>query len=180
MPCSASRFCLGIACRPKRRPDHTMMKESEQERFWDGGSAPKPPRFIALRQDSWSERASCARPLGIPAPESALGLRLRRALPSAQVRSVYQGQHGKKNLAVYTKHLTHPSLSAAHGIVFGLFDDPRHCCKRIFFPGRLLRNDGDRSARNSKLNPLAAPKTSLPPQGVWHNDGLVVESKSHG
>ncbi len=27
---------------------------------------------------------------GIPAPESALGLRLRRALPSAQVRPVYQ------------------------------------------------------------------------------------------
>src|SRR5665213_2675440 len=34
----------------------TRMKESEQERFWDGGSAPKPPRFFALRQDSWPER----------------------------------------------------------------------------------------------------------------------------
>jgi hypothetical protein len=30
--------------------------------------------------------ASCARSLGIPAPESALGLGLRRALPSAQVQ----------------------------------------------------------------------------------------------
>lgn len=33
-----------------------MMNKSEQERFWDGGAAPKPPRFIALRQDSWPER----------------------------------------------------------------------------------------------------------------------------
>jgi len=43
-----------------------------------------------LRQDSWPGGRARLAP-GIPAPESALGLRLRRALPSAQVRSVYQG-----------------------------------------------------------------------------------------
>jgi len=55
------------------------------------GALPPNLRDLALsRQDSWTERRA-ALALGIPAPESALGLRLRRALPSAQVRSVYQG-----------------------------------------------------------------------------------------
>ena len=67
------------------------MEKSEEEQIWDGGSAPKPPRFSAFAPGFLGREASCARPLGIPAPESALGLRLRRALPSAQVRSVYQG-----------------------------------------------------------------------------------------
>jgi putative transposase len=42
----------------------------------------------------WKRQATGAkfsRTPGIPAPESALGLRLRSALPYAQVRSVYQG-----------------------------------------------------------------------------------------
>ena len=46
--------------------------------------------FALLRQDPWTGGRTAFAP-GIPAPESALGLRLRRALPSAQVRSVYQG-----------------------------------------------------------------------------------------
>src|SRR4030081_3621606 len=31
------------------------MYNVEEERFWDGGAAPQPPRFTALRQDSWAE-----------------------------------------------------------------------------------------------------------------------------
>jgi len=46
--------------------------------------------FALSRQDSWTGGRAALAP-GIPAPESALGLRLRRALPSDQVRSVYQG-----------------------------------------------------------------------------------------
>jgi hypothetical protein len=64
---------------------------SEQERFWDGGAAPKTPEIVRFAPGFLAREASCARPLGVPAPESTLGLRLRRALPSAQVRSVYQG-----------------------------------------------------------------------------------------
>ena len=56
-----------------------------------GGSAPKPPRFTAFAPGFLDREASSARAPEIPAPESALGLRLRRALPYAQVRSVYQG-----------------------------------------------------------------------------------------
>jgi hypothetical protein len=72
---------------------------------------PNPRDFALSRQDSWTERRASARSLGIPAPESALGLRLRRALPSAQVRSVYQGRK-IRNVAVYTKHLTLPPKQA--------------------------------------------------------------------
>ena len=56
-----------------------------------GALPPNPEIFALSRQDSWTGRRARARASGIPAPESALGLRLRRALPSAQVRSVYQG-----------------------------------------------------------------------------------------
>jgi len=57
------------------------------------GALPPNPRDFSLScQDSWTARASLARPCGIPAPESALGLRPRIALSSAQVRSVYQGR----------------------------------------------------------------------------------------
>ena len=66
------------------------MKKSEQEHFRDG-ALPQTPRFCAFAPGFLDRKASCARASGIPAPESALGLRLRRALPSAQVRSVYQG-----------------------------------------------------------------------------------------
>jgi len=56
-----------------------------------GGSALKPPRFIAFAPGFLDGEASSARAPEIPARESALGLRLGRALPYAQVRSVYQG-----------------------------------------------------------------------------------------
>ncbi len=52
---------------------------------------PNPRNLSLLRQDSWTQLASATRHLGIPAPESVLGLRLRSALSSAQVRSVCQG-----------------------------------------------------------------------------------------
>src|SRR5882762_11195961 len=45
------------------------MKNSEKEHFWDGGSAPKPPRFIAFAPGFLGREASSARHLGIPAPE---------------------------------------------------------------------------------------------------------------
>ncbi len=51
---------------------------------------------------------SCAHTLGIPASESVLRLRLRRALPSAQVRLVYQGLLLTNTKAVYTIKLTNP------------------------------------------------------------------------
>ena len=54
------------------------------------GLCPLPPRFNAFAPGFLDREASCARTPGIPAPEPALGLRLRRALPSAQVRLVYQ------------------------------------------------------------------------------------------
>ena len=79
------------ARRPRRRRSARCYEESEQEHFSGWGAAPKPPRFIAFAPGFLDREASCARTPGIPAPESALGLRLRRALPSAQVRSVYQG-----------------------------------------------------------------------------------------
>src|ERR1700719_3476315 len=82
------------------------------------GALPPNPRDLALsRQDSWTERRAAARHLGIPAPESALGLRLRRALPSAQVRSVYQGCKVRKSVAVYTKSLTRPRNAYAHALI---------------------------------------------------------------
>jgi hypothetical protein len=65
-------------------------EESEEEYFSDGGPSRKLPRFIAFAPGFLGREASSARRLGIPAPESALGLRFRRALPSAQVRPVYQ------------------------------------------------------------------------------------------
>ena len=58
---------------------------------------PQTPRFSAFAPGFLDRETSCARAPGIPAPESALGLRLRRALPSAQVRSVYQGYTFKKD-----------------------------------------------------------------------------------
>jgi len=61
-----------------------MMKESEQKRFWEGG-LPQTPEIFRFASGFLAREASCARPLGIPAPESALGLCLRRAQPSAQV-----------------------------------------------------------------------------------------------
>ena len=84
------------------------MEQSEEEHFWDGDSVPKPLRFCAFAPGFLDREASCARAPGIPAPKSALGLRLRRALPSAQVRLVYQGSTTRNNLAVYTKDLTRP------------------------------------------------------------------------
>src|SRR5450432_2599541 len=83
------------------------MKQSEEAHFRNG-ALPQTPRFCAFAPGFLDREASCARAPGIPAPESALELRLRRALPYAQVRSVYQGCDVKK-LAVYTKHLSHPS-----------------------------------------------------------------------
>jgi len=41
---------------------------------------PNPRDLSLLRQDSWTETSSCARHLGIPAAESALGLHFRSAL----------------------------------------------------------------------------------------------------
>jgi hypothetical protein len=61
-----------------------------------GALPPNPRDFTLLRRDSWTARASWSRPGGIPAPESALGLRPRSALSSAQVRLVYQGRPWKK------------------------------------------------------------------------------------
>ena len=34
-------------------------EESEEEHFWDGGSAPKPPRFIAFAPGFLDWEASC-------------------------------------------------------------------------------------------------------------------------
>src|SRR5450631_4870599 len=77
------------------------------------GTLPPNPRDLSLsRQDSWTERRAALALSGIPAPESALGLRLRRALPSAQVRPVYQGWQ-LRNLAIYTKNLTQPGDAQA-------------------------------------------------------------------
>jgi len=56
-----------------------------------GALPPNPRDFSLSRRDSWTARASWTCPCGIPAPESALGLRPRSALSSAQVRLVYQG-----------------------------------------------------------------------------------------
>src|SRR5436305_11953110 len=71
------------------------MKKSEEEQFWDG-ALPQTPTFCAFAPGFLDRKASCARTSGIPAPESALGLRLRRALPSAQVRLVYQGWNRRR------------------------------------------------------------------------------------
>ena len=79
------RFAILLGDRVPRRPS---LKHSDQEHFSGWGRRPKPPRFIAFAPGFLDREASCARTPGIPAPESALGLRLRRTLPSAQVRSV--------------------------------------------------------------------------------------------
>src|SRR6202165_625853 len=105
-PYSASRFCSATVFRKRSRCRSSQHEESEEEHFLDGGSTPKPPRLSAFAPGFLDREASCARALGIPAPESALGLRLRRALPSAQVRSVYHGYNVRKSVAVYTKSLT--------------------------------------------------------------------------
>src|SRR5580704_17551087 len=80
------------------------MKKSEEDHF-RVGALPQTPRFNAFAPGFLDREASCARAPGIPAPESALGLRLRRALPSAQVRSVYQGCKVRKNFSRLHKML---------------------------------------------------------------------------
>ena len=68
------------------------MKVSEQS-IWSWGRCPQTPGILRFCAGiPGTARASHARPGGIPAPESALGLRPRSALSSAQVRSVYQGR----------------------------------------------------------------------------------------
>ena len=93
MPIQNWKAALAALRDPARRPrpERPEFEESEEEHFSGWGAAPKPPRFFAFAPGFLDREASCARTPGIPAPESALGLRLRRALPSAQVRSVYQG-----------------------------------------------------------------------------------------
>jgi hypothetical protein len=54
-----------------------------------GGFAPNPPRFIALVPKWLDVQGRLSPPPGTSAPESALELRLRRALPSAQVSPAY-------------------------------------------------------------------------------------------
>ena len=66
-PCKVSRFCSGTVYRPTRRPNRTMMKESEPERFWEGG-LPQTPEIFRFAPGFLAREASCARPLGIPAP----------------------------------------------------------------------------------------------------------------
>jgi hypothetical protein len=57
----------------------------------DLGLCPQTPGIFPLcRQDSWEAGASFARTRSIPAPGSALEVRPRRALSSAQVASGYQ------------------------------------------------------------------------------------------
>src|SRR5258708_3912737 len=90
--------CLAAFFDSARRPrsanrngvERFSMKSRKNSVSGIGGAAPKPPRFIAFAPGFLDREASCARAPGIPAPESALGLRLRRALPSAQGRPVYQ------------------------------------------------------------------------------------------
>ena len=86
----------------------SLQEQSEEEHFWDRGSAPKPPRFIAFAPGFLDRKASCARAPGIPAPSRRSGCVSAEPYPSAQVRSVYQGCKIRKRPAVYTKNLTRP------------------------------------------------------------------------
>jgi hypothetical protein len=82
------------------------MNKSEQERFWDGGAAPKPPRFIALRQDSWPERrAALALSESRPLSRRSGCVSAEPCPPLRSVQSIRDTME-RKTLAVYTKHLT--------------------------------------------------------------------------
>src|SRR5579883_466857 len=70
------------------RPDACVIQKERS--FCIGGSAPNPRDFTLYRQDSLGAGTSCARSRRIPAAESALRLRLRRAVPSARVQPVYR------------------------------------------------------------------------------------------
>ena len=73
------------------------------------GALPPCPRDLPhLRQDSWD--AGMKSSPRIPAPESALELRLRRALPSAQVRiSVSEIAPGKVKGCLLAAHINRPT-----------------------------------------------------------------------
>jgi hypothetical protein len=60
----------------------------EAESVW--GSAPNPGIFPLCCQDFWEAGVSSTHARRIPAPGSALEVRPRRALSSAQVASAYQ------------------------------------------------------------------------------------------
>src|SRR5579863_9615515 len=140
------------------------------------GALPPNPRDLSLsRQDSWTGRRAAARHLGIPAPESALGLRLRRALPSAQVRSVYQGRV-YKSLAVYTKNLTrptsriqlHPSSECCRGWApcVGAAEKTERHCKRtsrpLDKPSAASRNRSNSTTLATRDSGDPVPRSTVP------------------
>jgi len=66
------------------------MKNSEMVSDQDGGSASKPPGFIALSQDCWNgSKSDLSAHSRNPGPESALELLPSSALSSAQVFTAY-------------------------------------------------------------------------------------------
>src|SRR5206468_463504 len=56
--------------------------------------------------------ASCARHLGIPAPEVCARVASPQSPTLRSARSVYQGRRVRKSVAVYTKNLTRPRYAA--------------------------------------------------------------------
>jgi hypothetical protein len=87
------------------------VKKSEEEHFWDGGSAPKLPRFSAFAPGFLDREASCARHLGIPAAESALEFHPWRPLPSGPLS--LSGMKSQKNYGRLHKKLDAPEIVRA-------------------------------------------------------------------
>src|SRR5207248_9976083 len=73
----------------KGRP--SRCNRGEREESTSGGFAPRPPRFNALvpvRKLGKEKTGPFADPASVPAPRSALGLLLSRALSSAQAEAI--------------------------------------------------------------------------------------------
>src|SRR5437667_3645726 len=83
------RACNAVIRYKKGRP--LCCNRSEREVGSSGGFAPRPPRFNALvpvRKLGKRKTRSFADPVSVPAPGSALGLLLSRALSSAQAAAI--------------------------------------------------------------------------------------------
>jgi len=89
---------------------HFGMKNRKKNILGMGASAPKPPRFIAFAPGFLDREASFARSPGIPAPERRSGC--VSAAPYPPLGSAQSTRDALHGLAVYTKHLTRPSIRA--------------------------------------------------------------------
>jgi hypothetical protein len=120
----------GIAVLRYKKGRSSRCNRGEREVSSSGGFAPRPPRFNALvpvRKSGKERTGPFADPASVPAPGSALGLLLSRALSSAQAEAIVPKAEGMRN--------------------------PRSECVRRPSSGRLSRKTYGQPFNESALNP---------------------------